>query len=376
MTAKTEPALATPPARIFFAEQLRALAIFAVIILHNAADYGDQYGEVPMSHWWAGTAWNGLVRFCVPMFVILSGAFLLKPGKEVSIREVFYKRLPKILLPLIFWSTIYILYDGFHSEKGINGINIPATLKTFYEGPVAYHLWFLYMLIGIYLLYPIINLFINSAKEVHIRYFLIVWFIANSILGILESQFDLSTGIDLSFFTGYVGYFVLGYYLYVHPFTQRQLNTAYLLGILGFIISVFFPIILIKLTGENPNSLIESDFTPDIVLSEIGLFLWFKNRPYNELSWRPVKKFVGEISKESFGIYLVHVLVMEIIFSEDRSYFDTIDGLHCLVHLRKSSHRPLTFLRNNKAYKINSLFKKSSWITTILYYRYILLNQL
>src|ERR1035437_8063152 len=164
------PSKTAPVSRVYFAEILRALAIFAVIVLHNSADYGEQYGQIPMSHWWAGTIWDGLVRFCVPMFVMLSGAFLLKQGKEVSIKEVFSKRLTKIVLPLIFWSIIYVLYDGYNSEGGIRGINVKEQLKVFIEGPVpgAYHFWFLYMLIGIYLLYPIINLFIASAKEIHI----------------------------------------------------------------------------------------------------------------------------------------------------------------------------------------------------------------
>ena len=75
--------------RFFYADALRALAMFAVIILHNAADYDEQLGEIPKSYWWAGDVWNGLVRFCVPMFVLLSGALLLKAGKVVPAREVF-----------------------------------------------------------------------------------------------------------------------------------------------------------------------------------------------------------------------------------------------------------------------------------------------
>jgi surface polysaccharide O-acyltransferase-like enzyme len=321
ITMQTAPTTAVPRPRVFFAEILRALAIFAVIILHNSADYGEQYGQIPMSHWWSGTIWDGLVRFCVPMFVMLSGAFLLKPEKEVSIKEVFVKRLPKILIPLVFWSIVYVLYAAYNSEERIGGINVKEQLKTFIEGPVIYHFWFLYMMIGIYLLYPIINLFITSAKKVHIEYFLIVWFFANSIFGTIETLFDLSIGIDLSFFIGYAGYFVLGYYLYTYTFTKRQLNIAYLLGLFGFLLSTLFPYICIVLNFKERASLIESDFTIDIVLVEIALFLWFKNRTYNEESTSFGKKAISEISKESFGIYLVHVLLMEMLFEGDLAVF-------------------------------------------------------
>src|SRR6476619_5061675 len=106
-----------PPQRVFYADMLRAISILAVIILHNAADYDDQLGDIPMSHWWSGVVWDGLVRFCVPMFVVLSGVFLLKAGKEVTYKEVFFKRLPKILIPLVFWSIVYVLYQNYSDHK-------------------------------------------------------------------------------------------------------------------------------------------------------------------------------------------------------------------------------------------------------------------
>ncbi len=313
--------------RLFYADFLRALAIFAVIILHNAADYDDQLGDIPASHWWAGTIWDGLVRFCVPMFVALSGAFLLKQSKEVTFSEVFKKRLPKIIIPLIFWSLIYILYEGYASEEGIRSINWMEKLKVFYQGPVIYHLWFLYMMIGIYLLYPVMNLFITAAKEVHIRYFLIVWFISNCIINISDAITDTTFGVGLNFFAEYSGYFVLGYYLTHYTFSKRQLTVAYLLGVAGFSLSILFPAICIHLHFDDRATLIESDFTPDIVLCVTGLILWFQNRTY---TGKPglITKIISQISKESFGIYLVHVLVMEIIFSDDNSYADVVDGWH------------------------------------------------
>lgn len=321
------------PQRLYYADVLRALAIFAVIILHNAADYSEQLGEIPMSNWWAGATWNGLVRFCVPMFVMLSGAFLLRQNKVVSIKEVFYKRLPKVVIPLIFWSIVYVLHENFAADKSIFEINFKEQVKIFYQGPVIYHLWFLYMLIGIYLLYPVVNFFIASASKNHVRYFLIVWFVANCVIGISDIIFDIKLGVDLNFFTGYAGYFVLGYYLVHFPFSSANLRRAYLLGILGFALSVFTPYICILLKFENRTDLIESDFTPDIVFSCIGLFLWIKNRKFKKDRLKNpkdniVNKIVSQVSKESFGIYLVHVLLMEIILADDTGYSEFLESIH------------------------------------------------
>ena len=314
--------------RIFYADILRALAIYAVIILHNAADYDDQFGSIPQSHWWAGAIWNGLVRFCVPLFVSLSGAFLLKPGKEVTIAEIFKKRLPKILIPLFFWSIIYIIYAGFESKEGINSIDWPEELKIFYQGPVIYHFWFLYMLIGIYLLYPIINLFITAAKPIYVRYFILVWFLSNCVIKIIDVITDTSFGVENNFFAEYVGYFVLGYYLTHYTFSKTQLRLMYILGIFGFIVSIFTSYLCIHFNFESRSELIESDFTPDVTLCVTALILWFKNRNYGEENQSAIKRSISQISQASFGIYLVHVLVMQIIFSDRRSYIDLVDGWH------------------------------------------------
>ena len=84
------------PQRIFYADLLRFIAIFLVIILHCSSDYVSQYGEISNGNWWAGTAFNAISRVCIPVFVMLSGAFLLKPGKQIIFFllfvVVFHKR--------------------------------------------------------------------------------------------------------------------------------------------------------------------------------------------------------------------------------------------------------------------------------------------
>ena len=152
------------PPRFFYADFLRALAVAAVIVMHNSSDLADQYGKVPMPDWWAGVFYNGISRFCIPVFVMLSGAFLLRPGKEVGMKELFFKRLARLCIPLLCWSIIYVAYNYYtgqaqgDEEDPVKKFNLPDTLYTFYKGPVIFHLWYLYMLIGIYLLYPFLNM--------------------------------------------------------------------------------------------------------------------------------------------------------------------------------------------------------------------------
>ena len=93
--------------RVFYFDFLRALAIIAVVFIHFSADVAGQYRKIATPDWLSAAFYNGLTRGCVPLFVMLSGALLLNPDKTVSIKEVFSKRLPKLVIPLVVWSIIY-----------------------------------------------------------------------------------------------------------------------------------------------------------------------------------------------------------------------------------------------------------------------------
>ena len=321
------------PSRLFYADFLRAIAIACVILIHNSSDQVEQYGEIPMSNWWAAAFFNGISRFCIPLFVMLSGAFLLKPGKEVSMKELFGKRLAKLFIPLLIWSVIYVVYNYYtgqvqgDEEDTIKKFSLPDTLYGFYKGPLMYHLWYLYMLIGIYLLYPFLNIFITGAGEKYLRYFLIIWLVVNCGLGIIEKINDSPVGIELNGFTGYLGYFLLGYYLNTFSFSRKRLRLSYLLCIFGFALSVLSPYLLQRLHVENVSEFTESDFTPDLILSVTGLFLLAKNSFHTINPNGIFGKMISAVSKESFGIYLVHVLVLDLLFTEERPYHDFLENL-------------------------------------------------
>lgn len=300
--------------RVFYFDFLRAAAIFAVIVLHFSADAAGQYNKIATPDWLSAAFYNGLTRGCVPLFVMLSGALLLNPDKVISIKELFSKRLPKLVIPLVVWSIIYETFQ-FTTDKGYGEFHLLPALKTFYQGPLVFHFWFLYMMIGIYLVYPIINGFIRAATKSQVQYFIILWFIVNSILGIAGPALDLNIGIELNSFTGYVGYFVLGYYLNSNTFTSGQLNRAYVLSILAFISSIAGIILLQYFHNRGFNDIVENDFTPDIPVAIAGLFLFAKNNYWSVKSgwWQNT---LSRTSKESYGIYIVHVLFVRLLFDK------------------------------------------------------------
>lgn len=85
----------------------RILAIFAVIVVHVGAKVVGE-NTIGSEYWWYGNIFESLARWCVPVFVMISGALLLDPNKKEDLLTFYRKRLHRIFIPFLFWSVIYL----------------------------------------------------------------------------------------------------------------------------------------------------------------------------------------------------------------------------------------------------------------------------
>ena len=281
--------------------RLRTTATFAVIILHVSALILDKYGEVSEEIWLIGNFYDSSVRFCVPIFFMLSGALLLDRDYKLSI--FFKKRFFRIIPPLIFWSLVYIFYGVFVvSESNIVLFDLLKKIIRNLLNGSKYHLWFVYTLLGLYLFVPILRKWIKHATKTDIHYFLIIW-LATTVYSIPYFKMYLPD-IYLVNFSGYIGYLVLGYYLAKKEIKNKFVPLACIL--IGIGITFFGTYYLTKING-----VFSSDFygylSLNVILSATGVFLLFKNL---KIKNQNIEKAFSFFSKHSFGIYLVHVLVL------------------------------------------------------------------
>ena len=162
--------------RIIYADLLRIIAIFAVIVIHVSA---SKWKVIPVNtcEWMAFTLHNSITRWCVPLFIMLSGMFFLNPEKEISVHLIFHKYILRLLVALCFWGLFYQLTDALYqwfSEH--NSIHLKDFLYMFAKlvfGPPWYHLWYLYVIIGLYILTPIYREFIKVSNFYILKYFLL-----------------------------------------------------------------------------------------------------------------------------------------------------------------------------------------------------------
>ena len=152
---------------------IRTLAIVGVILLHAANEVITVHQVNPheVLGWWMIDIYQTLGRVGVPLFVMLTGALLLQPSKIEPVGVFFKKRWTRIGLPLIFWGAIYFAWDYFADHLAVtSGFIFQGILS----GPY-FHFWYLYMLVGLYLLTPILRLVVAHATREIFKYLFAVW---------------------------------------------------------------------------------------------------------------------------------------------------------------------------------------------------------
>jgi surface polysaccharide O-acyltransferase-like enzyme len=294
------------PGNIDWINNLRLIALYAVIILHCSSPLLMQYGKVPGTDWWTADFLNALTRFAVPVFVMITGALLLH--REYEIGDFLKKRLTRVVVPFLFWSLVYIWYSRYNEEITFGSdawVNIKQVLHLLKYGS-AYHLWYVYMLIGLYFFIPVLSKFVRNASEKEILYFLIIWVAVMLITQPYLSRYNPS--VDMHYFAGFAGYLVLGHYLAFKDFNVKHLR-------LWMILLFVFSIALIALGSwliiqypKWPGTMFYEPVNPAVVMLSAGIFIVVKfSVPKVSPIVIRIRDFAG---KYTYGIYLSHALVL------------------------------------------------------------------
>ena len=130
---------------------LRVCSMVAVVYLHTAAGALRTPQNLPVWHF--SNALTALFTTAVPLFFMLSGALLLKDEKTADLSTLFRRRLPKIILPLLAWSAVVLVLTGLRTGWGTAW----DKAFVFLQSPVLVPYWFLYALVPMYLVAPLLK---------------------------------------------------------------------------------------------------------------------------------------------------------------------------------------------------------------------------
>lgn len=293
--------------RIFYLDELRALAILLVILVHAAQFFPTTVESLSTV---TCLSYVSIGRVGVPLFFMLSGALLI--NKEYTLTAFFKKRLLRVLIPAIFWSLIGLLIFILSVGYDYNSIMLWASTFQF---P-----WFVYAIIGIYLMIPIFNSFIKEYGTKGAEYFLIVWILLMIFLNLNLKNYITTTYL-FNNIGQFIGYAILGYYL-----ANKDFN-MYAAPMIFFNIIIFIACLIANLYFVNTFRLIIPYYSLVLITESSALFLIFRymskyakykpDKILSKIHKKIEKSFVGTliyvISVCSYAIYLMHSYILTFI---------------------------------------------------------------
>jgi surface polysaccharide O-acyltransferase-like enzyme len=207
----------------------------------------------------------------------------------------------------LFWGTAYFAWDFLVLHTPFN---ITVIAQGVLNGPYT-HFWYLYVLVGLYLLTPILRAFLASADQTLIKYFVIIWLLGVSIIPVFSLLTPYTLSSNVFTISGFVGYFVLGTYLL--SINTRRL-TIWIFMILGIVLTAFATYILATTVGGGQMYFFQQYFSPTVIFASVSLFLLlltFKPPSIEKAHPSKFNKLISAISQNTLPIFLFHVMLLE-----------------------------------------------------------------
>lgn len=331
--------------RIVFLDYLRVIACLMVMLVHSCEPFylgGD--GTLILNNIdaiWV-TVVDSAVRSAVPLFMMAS-SFLLFPLKYDT-TTFFKKRFKRVVIPCFIWLVLYALIPQYGATGPYIGGEISENFKHMALNfmPVCGHLWFVYMLLGVYIMMPILSPWIEKVSQRGEQKFLALWafttlipffrVIAQSIYGESRvwgeanwNEFGLFYGVS-----GFIGYLVLGHYFRSHVGDLSWAKTL-LYAIPTFIAG--YAISALGFWSLTPHTYPVSDVvdlavkmelpwgftTPGIALQTVAYFLII--RKFTSSGWF-YQHVILPISKVTYGMYLMHIFYLGMYYTLLHAAFD------------------------------------------------------
>ena len=292
--------------RIIYADIMRIISIFLVVMLHVSGVLWTSLNVTTLD-WSIINIYNSLSRCCVQIFVMLSGMFLLNPNKNISDKSIYTKYLPRIIISLLFWSSVYLITFPINIEQ------IKFIIISILKGNTNYHLWFLYMLIGLYIVTPILRIITKNATKSQIEYFLIIGIIISILIPSLSQYFPfsfISMNINKMYLympRSYLIFYLLGFYLTNFNIKNSTKKIIHILGVLGALFTILITQ-YISLKNLAPKDSWQGVFSMNTLLYSVSIFIFLKDWLEKIKFLNKSIKFINILSNCSFGVFLTHDL--------------------------------------------------------------------
>lgn len=331
--------------RMSWLDVIRGVAMLMVIGVHCIDPFYISPAmriQPEYTHWAA--IYGSLLRPSVPLFVMMSGLLLL-PVTSQPLGAFYKKRIYRVLFPFLIWSVLYSLFpwitgllglpkeiigDFFCYTQGHESQSLGDALKDVAMIPFnfshkANHMWYIYLIIGLYLYMPFFSGWIEKADEKTKRIYLLIWgvslfvpYLREYVGGLLFNRDGYIFGTDtwnefgmLYYFAGFSGYLLLGHY--VKRGTDWNALKTFLICAVLFAAGYLITYTGFSTTAANPDATeteMELYFTfcsPNVLMMTLAVFLLLQKVVVTN---RWAVKALANMTKCGFGIYMVHYFIV------------------------------------------------------------------
>lgn len=275
-------------------DYLRVISMFMVIIVHVSNVYSRSYGVISDWNYIVSLIFNTISRVSVPIFLMISGALLLDRKFDF---QKYWKRIVKFFLLIVVWDSIYLYWEYFYLG------NLYEPLYKLLFEPFRAHLWFLYTIIILYLLQPIMKIVLDKCNKT-MKYILLgIWVVFSTL-----SLFNSTIANVFTLFS-YMGYFIVGKYIYdfvKQHVKEKHNNPLMIIMVICMIVSISLNF-LFSLKYDNFYNLFFAYRTPFIMIASMAFFAFVVTNYKKE---NP--KLLEVLSEGSLGVYLIHGIFLDI----------------------------------------------------------------
>lgn len=301
--------------RILYLSRVKALSCVAIIVLHTF--YMAYSYAVSIDTKSCLISVRNAMMWAVPCFVMASGALLLDSKRVLNMKKLFGKYILRMLLTLVIFSVIFSVFDAVTTEHYTITETINDIFSDIFLGTGWIHMWYIYLMIAIYLLLPFYKLIAKNASASELRYLMLIYAVFLSVIPFIETLSGKKLPVYICVYTIYPLFFFLGHSMHT-GLIKLPKNACGLMFLICAGISTMLTVYCISTdpaSSDTVNKVKELlnayNFPLYIVLSiaAFGFMRKTRNKPVPVLD-----TIASEIDSCSFGIYLIHMAFLKLIF--------------------------------------------------------------
>lgn len=290
----------------------KIISAFSVVIMHTNGIFWNFDYQRYSKYWISSNAIESIFYFAVPVFVLCIGATLLDFNEKYGLKEYYYRRFLKVIVPLFLWNIILYYYRVYFlknlQKEKLNFVNI---WNLFYSSRINSIFSSFHHFIITYMIIPLIA-YVDKSKKIELySYCFITLIITQSLIPYLIKIFEPNLLWIYTFNPGFIIYIFPGYIIQNYKFPVIFKIIIYILGFIGLIIHMYGTQIL-TIKHKEIIRLHKGYFNIPCILYSCSIFLFIKEYSYC-IQKIINRKYINIIGALTIGPFFIHLPMIDTI---------------------------------------------------------------